>query len=222
MCTKQTNLSSEQLRIINNWKQESIENLGQHFYKINQQGNQIRVSAYEISDLTEYKNHWSEMTKIALHLGIHEKGIHNNQITFRPYLEICNENDKTFTLIPMEISTADKPSSVETFPINGGFTDTYYKEKVNRAWMSDDFTPTAGIFYSHNKDDKKCYRAENYIHREVIAKLKSEGFPSRIDFYLGLDRGKPKELTNFVVVLRFVYPTRELFTQYSSPCPSTC
>ncbi len=228
------------------WQREDMLQLSHHFHKITTDGEQYtRTSDFKMdaADVKVFDAMKNDIKHIEIHLGLKKRD--KKKQTFFPILRVESKDgsEHYFKLDPIENSDERDRTTAEVPDL--------FKEMICKNWDEIDIHLIDDLFTARKievADDKRTestvrvlhYKVNDAMIESVIQKLKGI---HEISLYSGIDMNKfsNKELISFTPVLGFKYTERnapketiglkgvlefmdgkEVFVEYSSPCPPTC
>ncbi|MFK7749954.1 MAG: hypothetical protein AB8B65_16290 [Kordia sp.] len=234
------------------WQREHILRLADHFHEFNEiSGQHLRAQKFSlgIEALKIVADNWKTTTQIEIHLGLNEVETEKNAITFIPLFKTINaQGEEAF--FDMEITNEIPKSNTRT--VNGLKPDIVpesYVYMVTENWNTVDFHLIDDLFVVQSKNSPVRVRSYS-LTEDLVKQLNSMNGEDlvAVHVYLGLDMNKfnKTNLTSFTPIFGFVFKdavandtfsfldalnfskrnnelkTREIFVQYSRPCPPTC
>lgn len=235
---------------VQRWKKESILRLAEHFHEFNKtNGQHLRVANYTLSSdsIAAITAKWSKITQMGIHLGLNKGNENENVITFVPFFYVkTNDGGEYFEMKvgskDINGNSVDETSNITSTTQSEIVPDSYMR-MVTENWNTMDFHLLDDLFVVQSKNVPVRVQSYHIIGNIIKALIQKPGKSLvSINLYMGVDMNKfsKTSMTSFTPIFGFIFKdfpennefdllsalhlsrNREIFVQYSSPCPSTC
>jgi hypothetical protein len=247
------NIMSNQADFItctNNWQQEPVVNLANHFHRLNPgpQQQQVRLRKYLLNtgDLMELKQLMQNGTiqTLDMYLGL-TGAADNNTFTSCFYIHITyGANSDLHKYFKLEAGAANEEEEQEDADPLSDLVPKIFKEMIATNWYEMGFSEIDDLFVA--KQGTQLLRVNFFWICQQMIDFMNTAFVNCADnieavtIYAGVDLNKfsNKETVSFTPVLGIQMPEeeittfkeagimeclkKEIFVEYSMPCPPTC
>jgi hypothetical protein len=241
---------AEFTRCTNNWQQEPVVNLANHFHRLNpgSQQQQVRLRKYLMStgDLMELKQLMQNgsIQTLDMYLGL-TGAADNNEFTSCFYIHIkYGANSDLHKYFKLEAGAETAEDDLQDDEPLSDLVPKIFKEMIATNWyetgfseIDDLFVATQGTQFLRVKHFWICQQMIDFINTAFVDCTDEI---EAVTIYAGVDLNKfsNKETISFTPVLGFRMPEdeitkfkeagimeclkKEIFIEYSMPCPTTC